>query len=122
MQGPKGDKGDKGERGPQGPKGDTGPQGHKGEDAVLPSFKTIEGESIIGEGNISIPTYTPFPSSWRHDTIAHLLADANADATAVVGKSYLGEVTNVTKAEGLFNGNAEIVLNIMNGGNNHKII
>ena len=62
-QGPKGDKGDTGAQGPigpQGPKGDKGdigergPQGPKGEDAVLPSFKTINGETITGEGDIAI--------------------------------------------------------------------
>ena len=68
-QGPQGPKGDTGEMGPQGPKGDTGAQGPqgeigpkgdkgdtgpKGEDAVLPSFKTINGETITGVGDIAI--------------------------------------------------------------------
>ena len=58
--GPKGDKGDVGPMGPKGDKGDKGdigpegPQGPKGEDAVLPSFKTINGETITGEGDIAI--------------------------------------------------------------------
>lgn len=61
--GPKGDKGDVGPEGPMGPKGDKGdkgdvgpegPQGPKGEDAVLPSFKTINGETITGSGDITI--------------------------------------------------------------------
>ena len=64
--GPKGDKGevgpkgDTGERGPQGPKGDKGdegaqgPIGPKGEDAILPNFKTINGQSIVGEGDIAV--------------------------------------------------------------------
>ena len=59
-QGPKGEKGDTGAQGPQGEigpkgdKGDTGERGPKGEDAVLPSFKTINGETITGEGDIAI--------------------------------------------------------------------
>lgn len=59
-QGPKGDKGDTGAQGPQGEigpkgdKGDVGPAGPKGEDAVLPSFKTINGETITGSGDITI--------------------------------------------------------------------
>lgn len=55
--GPVGPKGDKGDIGPQGPKGDTGergPIGPKGEDAVLPNFKTINGQSIVGEGDIAV--------------------------------------------------------------------
>lgn len=44
----RGPKGDTGEVGPQ------GPVGPKGEDAILPSFKTINGETIIGEGDITI--------------------------------------------------------------------
>lgn len=56
-QGPKGDTGAQGPEGPQGPKGDkgdTGERGPKGEDAVLPNFKTINGETITGEGDIAI--------------------------------------------------------------------
>lgn len=86
------------------------------------NIKTINGSSILGSGNIATPTYTPFKSSWRHDTIAHLLSDINSDTDAVVGRSYLGEVNTVTTVEGLFNGNAEILVNIMNGGNTSKVI
>lgn len=86
------------------------------------NIKTINGDSILGEGNIATPTYTPFKSTWRHDTITHLLSDINADIDAVVGRSYLGEVTTVTAAEGLFNGNAEIFINIMNGTTPYKVI
>jgi len=86
------------------------------------NIKTVDGQSILGDGDIVTPTYTPFKSSWRHDTITHLLSDINADADAVVGRSYLGEVTTVTAAEGLFNGNAEILVNIMNGSGTNKVI
>ena len=57
LKGPKGDKGDvgpQGEAGPKGDKGDVGPIGPKGEDAVLPNFKTINGQSIVGEGDIAV--------------------------------------------------------------------
>ena len=50
VKGEKGDKGDKGERGEKGEKGDPG---ERGADAVLPNFKTINGESLIGDGDIS---------------------------------------------------------------------
>ena len=77
------------------------------------NIKTVHGNSLLGEGNVEIPTYSPFKSSWRSDTIAHLMADINADSDVVVGSSYLGEITTVTTSEGLFNGNAEIVVNVM---------
>ena len=68
IQGLKGEKGDRGERGERGLQGERGPQGERGEqgiqgeqgipgergaDAVLPNFKTINGESLIGDGDIS---------------------------------------------------------------------
>ncbi len=53
-QGEKGDKGDTGPMGPQGEKGEKGDKGDKGDSADLPDFKTINGESIIGSGNIEI--------------------------------------------------------------------
>ena len=54
--GEKGEKGDRGERGLQGERGEKGEKGDPGErgaDAVLPNFKTINGESLIGDGDIS---------------------------------------------------------------------
>lgn len=47
-------RGPQGETGSQGPQGIQGPQGPAGADAVLPSFKTINNQSILGEGNINI--------------------------------------------------------------------
>lgn len=61
--GPKGDKGDQGEQGIQGiqgiqgqkgEKGDKGDPGEKGEKGDTPSLKTINGQSLVGEGNITI--------------------------------------------------------------------
>lgn len=49
--GPVGPQGPQGEVGPQGPQGIQGPQGEKGD---TPELKTINGESLIGEGNIEI--------------------------------------------------------------------
>ena len=86
------------------------------------TFNATVNNEVLGSGNISIPTYSPFDLNWRTDTVDHLIADINADANAVVGKSYLGEVDTVTAEEGLFNGNAEIVVNIMNGSGTHKVI
>lgn len=70
--GPAGEKGEKGDRGDTGPKGDKGDQGEqgiqgiqgiqglkgekgdKGDPGDIPSLKTINGESLIGEGDIVI--------------------------------------------------------------------
>lgn len=49
--GPIGPQGPQGEVGPVGPQGIQGPQGEKGD---TPAMKTINGESLIGEGNIEI--------------------------------------------------------------------
>ena len=53
LKGEKGDKGDPGERGERGEKGEKGDPGERGADAVLPNFKTINGESLIGDGDLS---------------------------------------------------------------------
>lgn len=50
-QGPQGIQGIQGEQGIQGIQGEQGPQGEKGD---TPEIKTINGESLIGEGNIEI--------------------------------------------------------------------
>ena len=54
MSGTVGPKGDKGDKGDPGEKGEKGEKGDKGDSADLPEFKTINGESIIGSGNIEI--------------------------------------------------------------------
>ena len=66
LQGVKGDKGDVGETGPQGlqgprgeqglqgERGERGERGEKGEKGDTPTLKTINGESLIGEGDIII--------------------------------------------------------------------
>ena len=83
------------------------------------NLKTVEGKSIVGNGDIS--TANPFPSSWRTDSIAHLIADVEADQNAVVGKTYLGEV-DVAASEGLFDGNAEFMINIIDIQSGDKVI
>ena len=53
LQGIQGVKGDPGERGERGEKGEKGDAGERGADAVLPNFKTINGESLVGDGDLS---------------------------------------------------------------------
>ena len=57
-QGIQGVKGDPGERGERGEKGEKGDPGERGADAVLPNFKTINGQSLVGSGDITIQTDT----------------------------------------------------------------
>ena len=54
--GPQGEKGDKGDTGAQGPVGEQGPAGTTDYDELenKPTFKTINNESILGTGNITI--------------------------------------------------------------------
>lgn len=67
LQGLKGDKGDKGEQGErgeqglqgiQGIQGERGERGEKGDKGDTPSLKTINGQSLIGSGDITIQTDT----------------------------------------------------------------
>lgn len=84
------------------------------------NIKSINGESILGSGNMTISTYQPFPNTWTTDqTIKDLLDDVNADTAAVVGMAYLGEVSCTDLP---FNGNAELVIEIMNNGGLGKVI
>ena len=57
LQGPKGEQGlqgERGERGEQGIQGERGPKGEKGDPGDIPSLKTINGQSLIGDGDIII--------------------------------------------------------------------
>lgn len=56
-----GPQGPRGEQGIQGPQGIPGPQGPKGEEGQIPSLKTINNESILGEGNIEIGSNVELP-------------------------------------------------------------
>lgn len=58
LQGLKGDKGDKGEQGERGIQGIQGERGEKGDKGDTPTLKTINGQSLIGSGDITIQTDT----------------------------------------------------------------
>ena len=84
------------------------------------NIKTVNGNSLLGAGNLATDTYQPFPAGWRTSgTIDQLMADITADNSAVVGMAYLGEVTC---SDLPFNGNAELIVNIMNGSGSSKVI
>lgn len=78
------------------------------------NIKTVDGNSILGSGNLELSTYLPFPTEWTTTgTTKALCDDIASDTTAVEGKAYLGEVTCSDLPNSL--SNAEIVVEIMDG-------
>ena len=124
--GPKGEKGDRGDTGPKGDKGDQGEQGiqgiqgiqglkgekgDKGDPGDIPSLKTINGESLIGEGDIIIQRSNVDTSSLETE-LAEVkasnvtLSSKITELTTKMGKlfqvfpeSYLDELIRWTIAE-----------------------
>ena len=96
---------------------------NSGKQATLISgtnIKTINGTSLLGAGDIDIKSYEPFPADWTTDsTTAALMADIEADTSAVVGKAYLGDVELTDMP---FVGNAEVEIKIINGTGTEKTI
>ena len=90
------------------------------------NIKTINDNSILGSGNLEIDTNLAFPSSWNTYTTSSYTTKqfcdvVNADSSAVVGKSYLGEVRFNDLPSTLVN--AEIIVEIMQGsGTSNKVI
>lgn len=82
------------------------------------NIKTINGNSILGDGNLSINTYQPFPNTWTTDsTIIAFCNSVNADTSAVEGMAYLGELYC---SDLPFNGNADAVVEIIAGSGSHN--
>lgn len=79
------------------------------------NIKSIDGNSLLGSGNLELSTYLPFPNSWTtNSTTKAFCDDVAADTSAVAGKAYLGEVVfSDLNTVGLVN--AEIVVEIMAG-------
>ena len=78
------------------------------------NIKSVNGNSLLGSGNLELSTYLPYPSSWTtNSTTAAFCADIAADTSAVVGKAYLGEVTLSDMPSSIANG--EIEVKIMDG-------
>lgn len=58
-----------------------------------PKFKTVNGQSIVGTGNIETSTYMGIPGTWdTSHTMSELISSIAADTSAVPGKSYIGTV------------------------------
>lgn len=84
------------------------------------NIKTLNGNSILGSGDLLISTYQTFPNSWTtNGTIAQLMEDIESDTNAVKGMAYLGEVTC---SDLPFAGNADVVIEIMDGSGTNKVI
>ena len=84
------------------------------------NIKTINGNSVLGAGDLSLSTYKTFPNTWTtNGTITQLFQDIENDTTAVKGMAYLGEVTC---SDLPFVGNGDIVIEIMDGTGTEKVI
>ena len=85
------------------------------------NIKKINGNSVLGSGNLNINTYQPFNSNWKTDgTTLEFCANVNADSNAVQGMAYLGDVYF---SDLPFNGNADAVVEITHGtGTSGKVI
>lgn len=78
------------------------------------NIKTVDGNSLLGSGDLELSTYLPFPNGWTTTgTTKTLCDDIAADTTAVKGKAYLGEVTCSDLPASMANG--EVVVEIMDG-------
>lgn len=89
------------------------------------NIKTINGSSILGEGNIVLDTstYKGLPETWdTTHSMAELIASINADETAIPGKSYLGTVQLSDLPAGMVQ--AELIIDIMDqlGSDGDKVI
>lgn len=77
------------------------------------NIKTVNGQDILGAGNLAITTYQSFNTNWTtSDTIDAFCANVDADASAVEGMAYLGELTC---SDLPFAGNADTVVEVMSG-------
>ena len=75
-------------------------------------LKTINGNSIVGSGDIVISQDNQFNSSWTtNSTTATFLSDVYSDTTATVGKLYIGELTCSDLPESM--NNAEAVMEVL---------
>lgn len=84
------------------------------------NIKSVNGNSLVGSGDVPITTYRTFPASWTIDgTFAELMQDIENDATAVKGNVYLGEITC---SDLPFVGNADTLIEIYDGTGTNKTI
>ena len=78
------------------------------------NIKTVDGNSLLGSGNLELSTYLTYPAGWTTTGTTKAFCDlVAADTSAVEGKAYLGEVTFSDLPASMANG--EVVVEIMDG-------
>lgn len=80
------------------------------------NIKSVNGNSLLGSGNLELTQYLGFPSNWptTNATTTKAFCDAvAADTTAIQGKMYLGEVRWSDLPANMVN--AEVTVSIMYG-------
>ena len=75
------------------------------------NVKTINGDSIVGSGNLAIKSYHTFGANWDTSTIKKLCDSIVNDSAAEAGMSYYGKFTGSGLPSGL--GQAEMTIDII---------
>ena len=86
------------------------------------NIKTVNGQSLLGSGDVQVVTYQSFNPSWpttNQSTTAQFCAAIDNDASAVIGMAYLG---GASWSDLPFSGNGDVQVEIMQGPNNTKSI
>ena len=85
------------------------------------NIKTVNGNNLLGNGNIAIKTYQPFNSSWTiNSTTAQLCSDIDNDSSAVAGMAYLGILRNSDLPNNMMQ--ADAVVEIIGESGGSKVI
>ena len=82
------------------------------------NIKTINGDSILGSGNLKVTTYQPFKEAWKAKTTqsyttSQFCSVVNSDADATIGMAYLGGAKWSDMPAGL--SNCDVVVEILQG-------
>lgn len=77
------------------------------------NIKTLNGESIVGEGNIEIKTFRPFPNGEIYGTLEEVVNEILSFPDTSAGVAYLGGISGESTP---FGGNAECKVEFMGDG------
>jgi len=90
------------------------------------NIKSINGNSILGSGNLDVRTFQPFPASWASyttGTTSAFCAMVNNDTSATEGMAYLGDLRcSDFSSSGIPISNGEAIVEIIAGVSNNKVI
>ena len=76
------------------------------------NIKSVNGESLLGSGNLEVSGFLPYPSGWTTNSTTKAFCDAvAADSSATVGKAYLGEVTFSDLPASMVNAEVNVYIN-----------